>query len=90
MSTTFIPAVRIAGQTIEGVAHDVVDPATGSAIARVGWAGSADVELAVEAGAAAFASWSTTPARQRAAALRAIAADLRAEAAEIAPIIAAE
>lgn len=90
MSTTFVPAARIGDKTVEGIAHDVIDPATGSAIARVGWAGAADVDRAVGLAADAFASWSTTPARERAAALRAIAADLRAEAAEIAPAIAAE
>ncbi|MFR9727763.1 aldehyde dehydrogenase family protein [Saccharopolyspora sp. MS10] len=90
MNATSIPAARIGGRTFDGVAHDVIDPATGAAFATVGWAGAADVERAVGAAADAFASWSTTSARERAAALRGIAADLRAEAAEIAPAIAAE
>lgn len=90
MNTTIIPAARIGGRTLEGAAHEVIDPATGAAIANVGWAGAAEVEQAVGAAKDAFAAWSITPARERAAALRAIAGDLRAEAAEIAPALAAE
>lgn len=90
MNTTHVPAARIGGRTFDGVAHDVIDPSTGAAFATVGWAGATDVDHAVGVATDAFAAWSTTPARERAAALRNIAADLRAEAAEIAPAIAAE
>lgn len=90
MSTTCTPAARIGCHTLEGIAHDVIDPATGVALGSVGWASAADVDHAVGVAADAFADWSSAPARTRAAALRAIAADLRSEAAEIAPVIAAE
>lgn len=90
MNTTHVPAARIGGRTLDGVVHDVIDPATGAAFATVGWAAATDVDHAVGVATDAFPNWSTTPARERAAALRNIAADLRAEAAEIAPAIAAE
>ncbi|WP_178945187.1 aldehyde dehydrogenase family protein [Kocuria sp. TGY1127_2] len=90
MSTTCTPAARIGCQTLEGIAHDVIDPATGAALGSVGWASAADVDHAVGVAADAFADWSSAPARTRAAALRAIAADLRSKAAKIAPVIAAE
>lgn len=90
MTIDRIPAARIAGRTVEGVVHDVVDPSTGQTIAHAGWAGVPDVESAVDAAVGAFPSWSTTPARERAAALRAIASDLRAETQDIAGALAAE
>lgn len=90
MTPTSIPAARIAGNTVDGTAHDVVDPADNSVIARVGWANADDVRRAVDAAETAFATWSATPARERAAALRAIAADLRADAESIGAQVAAE
>ncbi|UQN29282.1 aldehyde dehydrogenase family protein [Brachybacterium kimchii] len=91
MTDNRIPAARIAGRIVEGGdVHDVIDPSTGAAIASVGWTGAADVEKAVSAGAQAFQLWSATAARERAAALRAIASDLRAQTTDIAPLLAAE
>lgn len=90
MSTTSIPAARIGGHALPGITHDVIDPATGDAVGSVRWADAADAERAVDAAATAFADWSSAPARTRADALRAIATDLRAEVADIAPAIAAE
>lgn len=48
---------------------DVFNPSTGDVIARVPRGGAADVDAAVQAARAAFASWSATPAPQRAATL---------------------
>lgn len=90
MTVKQVPAARIRGEHRDGDIHEVIDPGTGQAIARSGWVGADVVTEAVDAAAEAFAGWSATPASQRAAALRAIAVDLRAEASTIAPLVAAE
>ncbi len=45
---------------------EVTNPATGEVIRHVPFANAADVDLAVQSAAAAFAAWSTTPALRRA------------------------
>ncbi len=46
---------------------DIIDPATGTPIARIAEAGSGGVDRAVAAGEAAFAAWRAMPARDRGA-----------------------
>lgn len=84
------PAARIAGEARSGTPHPVVDPATEDAIANVGWATAADVDDAVRAALAAAPGWAGTSARERAAALRAIAEDLRTEADRLGDLTCAE
>jgi malonate-semialdehyde dehydrogenase (acetylating)/methylmalonate-semialdehyde dehydrogenase len=45
---------------------EVTNPATGEVIRHVPFANAADVDMAVQSAAAAFAGWSTTPALRRA------------------------
>ena len=52
---------------------DVLDPASGTLIARVAEAGPAGVDRAVAAGEAAFAAWRATPARDRGALVQRLA-----------------
>src|SRR4051795_12055215 len=67
MSITTIPEFRnlVGGELVEGVdgaTRDVLNPATGEAIARVPEGGAADVERAVAAARAARIAWrDTTP-----------------------------
>lgn len=88
--TVAIPGARIAGSTEIGTPHDVFDPADGNLIARAGWVGAASVDRAVGAAEGSRSAWSTTPARERATAMRAIAAELRTLVPELGAIIAAE
>jgi aldehyde dehydrogenase (NAD+) len=71
-------------------AIDVVNPATEETIGRVPAGGQADVDAAVAAARAALPAWSATPAAERAAALRRIAAGVRARQEEIVASIVAE
>ncbi|NEE02501.1 aldehyde dehydrogenase family protein [Phytoactinopolyspora halotolerans] len=94
---TFIPeagsvayGARVAGAGVAGEPHDLPDPATGERLARVGWVDPVTADDAARAAYAALPGWSATPARERAAALRAIAADLRANTAALAAVISAE
>ena len=52
-----------------GHTFEVIDPATGRAVARVARGGAADAERAVKVAKAAAASWQAMPLRERAAAL---------------------
>jgi aminobutyraldehyde dehydrogenase len=54
---------------LDGKTAIVVEPATGEALAEVPVGGAADVDLAVEAAAAAFPAWSLTTPGERAKAL---------------------
>ncbi len=54
----------------DGATLDVLDPATGSVLARVASATEADVEGAISAAARAFPAWAALPAPQRAGLLR--------------------
>ncbi|GEK79214.1 aldehyde dehydrogenase family protein [Agrococcus baldri] len=89
-ATMTVPGARIAGATEPGTAHAVVRAADGTAFAQAGWVDAGVVDRAVAAASAARADWGATPARDRAAALRAIAAELRTMTAELGSIIAAE
>lgn len=89
-TTTVLPGARIAGRTEAGQPHPVSQPGTDQVIAEAGWVGSDAVDRAVAAAREALPGWAATPARDRAAALRAIAADLRAETEELGAIISAE
>jgi succinate-semialdehyde dehydrogenase/glutarate-semialdehyde dehydrogenase len=51
-------------------AFDVVNPATGELVARVGEAGAAEARRAADVAVAAFAKWSKVPAAERARPLR--------------------
>ncbi|PSK95885.1 succinate-semialdehyde dehydrogenase/glutarate-semialdehyde dehydrogenase [Murinocardiopsis flavida] len=70
----------------------VLDPATGAACADLVGGAEPEARRALDAAAAALDGWSAAPAAHRAAALRGIAADLRAEPAcgEIAALITRE
>ena len=87
---TVVAGARIAGRTEPGDPRPASAPSTGQVIAQAGWVGVDAVDRAVGAAREAFAVWAATPARERAAALRAIAADLRAETEELGAVICAE
>jgi len=53
-----------------GGAADVIEPATGTALGRIGLADEKDVDAAAKAAAAAQAAWAATPCDKRAAVLR--------------------
>jgi acyl-CoA reductase-like NAD-dependent aldehyde dehydrogenase len=71
-------------------AIEVVNPATERTIGRVPAGGPADVDAAVAAARAALPGWRDTPVAERAAALRRIAAGVRARQEEIVDSIVAE
>ena len=76
-SELLIDGRMIAGEAAE---ESILDPASGERIAAVAAASPVQVDAAVAAAERAFASWSATPPRERAARLLAIAAHLEAEA----------
>lgn len=82
----------IGGQVIDTATEriDVVNPATEEVIGSVPAGTAADVDAAVSAASAAFASWSTTPAAERAAVVRRISEGIAARRDEIAATITAE
>ena len=83
----------IAALEPEGVAarvFDVLDPATGTLLARVADGGAAEATAAVDAAAAAFLSWAATPPRQRSELLRRTFELMLAEADSLAALISAE
>ena len=72
MSTAVVAPAKVPnfvnGEWVESTASEwinVVNPATGDAIASVPLAASAEVAAAVEAGAAAFPAWRRTPPEDR-------------------------
>ena len=65
--TNYINGKWTASHASEGL--DVVNPATGEALARVPLADAAEVNAAVEAAAAAFPEWRRTPPEDRIQAL---------------------
>jgi aldehyde dehydrogenase (NAD+) len=67
--------------------HDAV---TGEPMGRVPAGGPADVDAAVAAATKAFTAWSSTPAAERAAAIRALADGLVARESELAALMARE
>jgi succinate-semialdehyde dehydrogenase / glutarate-semialdehyde dehydrogenase len=84
------PSAIVAGQPRPGEEHELPDPATAATCARVGWGDAGDVHDAVVAADAAAAAWVSTPPRERAAALRAVAADVRANADALADLVTTE
>jgi len=71
----------VAGQ---GKVEEILDPATGRAIARIAEASTEQVNAAVKAATAAFEGWSCTPPKDRAALLLKLADRVEAEGAEFA------
>jgi aminobutyraldehyde dehydrogenase len=69
-----------------GAKQDVLDPATGAKIATVGEASEGQVDSAVNGAQKAFATWSATVPKDRAALLLKVADRIEAEAAEFAEI----
>jgi aldehyde dehydrogenase (NAD+) len=82
----------IGGQVIDTASEriDVVNPATEEVIGSVPAGTTADVDAAVGAATEAFASWSATPAAERAALVRRISEGIAARRDEIAATITAE
>jgi aldehyde dehydrogenase (NAD+) len=82
----------IGGQVIDDATEriDVINPATEEVIGSVPAGTAADVDAAVSAASAAFASWSATPVGERAALVRRISEGLAARRDEIAATITAE
>jgi len=68
----------------------VVNPADGGTIGRMAQGGAAEATAAVAAAAVAFPGWAATPAPERAAALRRVAALLSERREEIAAVMTAE
>ncbi|AXK31866.1 aldehyde dehydrogenase family protein [Streptomyces armeniacus] len=78
--TRTLSGVRIDNGTPEPQSpapHELVDPATGAAWATVVYGGEAEARRALDSAARVLPAWAALPAGRRAAALRAIAADLR-------------
>src|SRR5262245_1485001 len=78
----------INGKLVSGAGEkeDVLDPATGASIARVGEAGEGQIAAAVKAARTAFPAWSATPPKDRAAALLKLADHIESNASEFAQI----
>lgn len=71
----------IGGEFVAGPASsDVIDPATGSAVARVSMAGPSEVDAAVKAADKAFGPWSRLSAGDRSAILHRLADSIEREA----------
>ena len=70
----------------EGAVENVLDPATGAALAKIPEASPAQVEAAVKAAEKAFPGWARTPPKDRAAALLKLADAVEANGAELAAL----
>jgi aldehyde dehydrogenase (NAD+) len=70
--------------------HDVIDPSTETAVARVSLGSAADVDRAVKAARAAFGSYSQTTVAERAALLERVIAEYMKRYADIAAAISQE
>ena len=70
--------------------HDVINPATEAAIARISLGNAADVDRAVQAAAAAFPAWSQTSREERLAILLKVLTAFKARRKDIAAAITAE
>jgi benzaldehyde dehydrogenase (NAD) len=73
-----------------GGALDVIEPATGQVLTRVGLANASDVATAAKSAALAQPSWAATPVRERAEVFHAAAAYLQRNLAELALFIGRE
>src|SRR5690625_4467731 len=71
------PGARINGQIVEGTPCSLDSPITGDEYAQVGWVDSDSAVQAVDAAARVRSEWSTATSRERATALRDIAASIR-------------
>jgi succinate-semialdehyde dehydrogenase/glutarate-semialdehyde dehydrogenase len=89
-TTTAIPAARIGDTVRSGTLHEVTNPADGTVASTAGWVGTDAVDQAVDAAVAVRRAWADTPARERAAAMRSIAADLRSDVDRLAGLIVSE
>jgi aldehyde dehydrogenase (NAD+) len=69
---------------------DIVNPATGTAVAQIALGSAADAERAIAAARGAFAEWSATPVAERIAVLERILGGLVARQADIGDAIMAE
>lgn len=81
-STETITGVRIDGRPVpadQSWHATVTEPATGRELAHLSGGGKAEAHAALDSAARAERTWAETPVATRAAILRAIAADLRAE-----------
>ncbi|QZY30458.1 aldehyde dehydrogenase family protein [Nocardioides coralli] len=83
-------AGRIGGTALPGGGRHVCDAATGDTVGVVGWAEEDAVDVAVQAARTAMLDWSATDVRERASALRSIAAELRTLAEPLGSLICAE
>lgn len=91
MASDVVPGARIAGGRRGGPKHlTVIEPATLRPLAEVALAEPADVTDAVEAAGRAGPEWAGREVRARCAALRAVAADLRAEVEPLARLVTRE
>lgn len=70
-----------------GTLHDVIDPATGDAVAAIAFGGDADIDLAVEAAHRAFQDYSRTSLAERLDLLSRICALYESRMAEIAEAV---
>src|SRR5579863_9927825 len=70
----------------KGAAEPVLDPATGKSVAIVNEASKEQIEAAVQAAQAAFAGWSATSPKDRAALLLRLADRIEADAGEYAAL----
>ncbi|TCL07455.1 aldehyde dehydrogenase family protein [Sodalis ligni] len=75
---------------LAGGYETIFNPGSGEPLARVGIATAADAEPAVSAAKTGFRQWRDTPPLERAAIMRAIAAELRRHAGELAMLDAAD
>src|SRR3954451_24158066 len=81
----FIDAARVEPQS--GETRNLIEPATGAALARVALAGEADVDRAVDAARAALqAPWGKTPPSERSRLLHALADAMVANRKELAEL----
>jgi aldehyde dehydrogenase (NAD+) len=76
----------IGGQACMTATETVMNPSDGSAIVEVAMAGEQEVNLAIAAGAQAFPSWSTLPAKDRALLLHGFANVLEKHSVELAQL----
>jgi aldehyde dehydrogenase (NAD+) len=91
-STTDLTAHWIGGAHIAGDGEriEVIDPATGTAVASVPSGSAADVDRAVAAAQAAFRVWSEVPVAERAAVVTRISEGLKSRGADIAAAVTSE
>eukprot|EP00993_Chasmostoma_nieuportense_P000071 NODE_1065_length_1677_cov_80.633548_g1000_i0.p1 GENE.NODE_1065_length_1677_cov_80.633548_g1000_i0~~NODE_1065_length_1677_cov_80.633548_g1000_i0.p1 ORF type:complete len:505 (+),score=89.20 NODE_1065_length_1677_cov_80.633548_g1000_i0:42-1517(+) len=87
LSLTLNPGLFIDGQFVDsksGKTFPSVNPATGAVICQVAEAGSADIDLAVDAAKRAYKTWGKIPSRSRAEMMWKLVAGLQKYSAELA------